>query len=75
MKPSAAYVTSTAIVLFVFLLGFTAGTHYERAGHEEFHKASDCPEGTWGVRECVPYGCSWDFRTHDYDCRGDGGVP
>jgi hypothetical protein len=51
-------------------VGFTLGGRYERATHDEWHRAADCPADTWRYSWCVPIGCAVDLATipPSWDC-------
>jgi hypothetical protein len=57
------------VVLLAALFGFGFGVRHERDAHAEWHKATDCPQGTWGYRSCVPVGCQMDLTNHQWSCK------
>lgn len=56
------------LLALAWIAGFSIGGHVEREVHDEWHKASDCPKGTWRFSYCVPAGCSMDLHTHQWTC-------
>lgn len=53
-----------ALVAWSPLIGFSAGVHYERRGHEEYLRLTSCGSEHSRFSWCVPNGCAVDLATY-----------